>query len=39
MADLGTLQRLGTVEAVELLSLAPNGFSRVLKVVTVVEPV
>jgi|LauGreDrversion4_2_1035121.scaffolds.fasta_scaffold2000358_2 GDP-D-mannose dehydratase len=39
MADLGTLQRLGIVGAVELLSLAANDFSSVLKVATVVEPV
>jgi GDPmannose 4,6-dehydratase len=38
MADLSRLERLGIAADVELMSLAPNDFRSVLKVVSSVEP-
>jgi len=38
MANLSRLERLGIAEQVELVSLAPNDFRSVLKVVSGVEP-
>jgi GDPmannose 4,6-dehydratase len=38
MADLSRLERLGIVDNVELMSLAPNDFRSVLKVVSSAQP-